>query len=539
MSSTNLILNQKTRSILVSPSLFDGATIIDSSGSDSGFPIANLKDFQPKRKWHHSPGGDPIQTHFIVDLGASSPGRVWNCAIPLFHNGFVDPAMNRWRVRTGDDPTGVGFFDSDWMPLWQSPVPVNGGPNNYQSTAFYRTRGLGAHSHFILPRKEISQEFGTYLTFGTGGQVNFGDVLDPGSQVSIIARVRFDPGQPVWDAMTVAQKGILNVLTGSSVHGGGFSIALRRIATTATVVATVNDGTNAFVADAFDVAGFVLQSGWNEIAMTWNASQDSMRIWVNGETVAIISTTGSSAIPNTVNPFRMGFNSLGSQSMNLADVERLVVTEDPFLGGVQALSEWLGLFDANLRQIEIPDIVRAAYPIDSGLGTTVEDIGPSGFDGTMSGDVVWSTDDVPVELFNRYARFDFESSNTPTWTLGRFYMGLALEPITPYGTSMPTPLGTPPRPQVTWPVRLTRDQFESIAYALAADAGNNPEVLRSWGHDTHLIDGGKPVVSVNNIAAEFPWQRQQQTVYGYISALDEVRTMNTGLIEANLTVRGM
>lgn len=537
MSSTNLILNQKTRSILVSPSLFDGATIIDSSGSDAGFPIANLKDFQPKRKWHHSPGGDPIATHFVVDLGASAPGRVWNCAIPLFHNGFVDPELNRWRVQTGDTPTGVGFYDSDWMPLWQSPVPVNGGPNNYKSTAFYRTRGLGAHSHFVLPRQVIQQGVGAYLQF-RGGSVGFGDVLDQdsiggGDVMQVYARVRITKINVIPFTWTILQKGIDNVLTGASSSGGGYSLAMQD---TGALVATFHDGGG--IVTTLDTTNFsaFLRPGWNDVVFEIRRAQANMSIWLNGETVASALLLGATA-QSSADPLVWGRNSAGGQVATGMDMERVAFLGESGLGDLGKQE----VFDADLRSIDIPSSWDAAavYPNDAGLGSNVEDVEASGFDGAISGDVFWNTENIPTSLFNRYARFDFESSNTPTWTLGRFYMGLALEPITPYGTSMPTPVGTPPKPQTSWVVRLTREKFESIAYALAADTGNNPDVLRSWGHDTHLIDGGKPVVSVNNIAAEFPWQRQQQTVYGYISALDEVRTMNTGLIEANLTVTGM
>lgn len=543
MSSTNLILNQKTRSVLLSPSMFDGATIISSSGSDAGFPIDNLKDFQPKRKWHHSPGGDPIQTHFIVDLGAASPGRVWNCAIPLFHNGFVTPETNRWRIRTGDDPTGVGFFDSDWMPLWDSPVPTSGGNNNYQAPGFYRTRGLGTHSHFVLPRQAVSGEvFGVFLEF-RGGSVGFGDVLDldgslgPGTVVSIACRFRFTQQPGFAEPQTILQKGVSDILTGAGPAGGGYSIGLRSFSSSSSLVVAFRNASGVITTiDTFDFGAF-LEPGWNDVIFTIDRPSNTMGVFFGGEEVASVSLNGGQE-QQSASPLVWGQNSTGGQVSVAIDLERVL-----FIEGQLSQREIASIFETDLRGSSLPAEWVSVYPNDAGLGTNIEDVGPNGFDGTISGNIFWSnegvTPGIPTRLFNRYARFDFESQNTPTWILGRFFMGLALEPITPYGTPMPTPLGTPPKPQVTWPARLTRDQFESIAYALAADSGNNPTVLESWGHDSHLIDGGKTVVSVNNIEAEFPWQRQQQTVYGYISSLDEVRTLNTGLIEANLTVRGM
>lgn len=541
MSSETLILSQKTRSVLLPPTMFDNAAIIASSGSDTGFPISNLKDFQPKRKWHHSPGGDPIATHFVVDLGASSPGRVWNCAIPLFHNGFQDPEINRWRIQTGDAPSGTGFYDSDWMPLWDSPTAVSGSANNYQAPAFYRNRGLGAHSHFILPRQQISGgESANYLLF-RGGNVDFGDVLDAADvaattdMMQILTQVRLAPEvshDPAF-TYTILQKGISNVLTGASGFGGGYSVALRQESgQPSSIIVTYNDGSDAMVFDTATFGGF-LQVGWNDIAVSISFAglPPSISIWLNGA-AALTDSLGTVMKQDTGSPLVWGENSTGGQVAQI-DVERVV-----FGSGISN-DQFNGVFAADIRSMEFPSTWAAGYPIDTGFGTTVEDVGPSSFNGAMSGDVTWNTGSTPNLLFNRYARFDFESENTPTWTMGRFFMGLALEPITPYGTAIPTPLGTPPKPQVTWPTRMTRDQFESIAYALAADSGNNPDVLESWGHDIHLTDGGKTVVSVNNIAAEFPWQRQQQTVYGYIQSLDEVRTLNTGLIEANLTVKGM
>lgn len=523
---TQLAQTQKTRSLLMSTRLFDEGTIIEVDGEDAGFPVENLQDIQPKRKWHHTEFAQVI-THFIVDLGTDIGSRIYNAFGAMFHNAPSDPGTNLWRIRTGTTTTGTGEYDSGFIPLWPfSPAPSQ---NSFRSAEFYQTRGRGAHSFHILPPSTTVDEFPLYLHFEGGGQVNFGDILDPGDSLAVLCRVRIDTGQPPWTAMTIVQKGIGNIQSGT---GTGFSLGLERKGQAVGVTATINDGTTAFVLDSFDAEGIFLLDDWNEIDMRWTAG-GNLTLRINGQLAGLNANT-SVAIPDTADPLRMGVNSSGIQAANLVDVERLVIGDEPTTQ--QEIDDWEAYMDADLRTTTAPSNAIAAWPLDEGAGGTVTDIIAANV-GNLQGSVSWSTTENNL-LSQRYARIDFVVDRS-TFTMGRFVISRTLEPITPYGTAMPTPLGTPPKIQVSWPMRITKEQFEEIGYALTLDRGNSPNVLRSWGHDIQLIDGGKTVVSINNINAPQPWQIHQQTVYGYVSALDEIRTMNTGLIEANLTVSGM
>lgn len=139
------------RAILLSARQFDEATIIDHGQEDTGFPVENLQDPSPKTPWRFSmEAGLPprILSHFVVDLGTAT--EPYDTFATLFSNVRFANA-DTWTIRTGDDTTGTGQYNSGVLQMWTHPGGIT---SPYTLPAFYQPEGVHAFHHIDTPRQE-------------------------------------------------------------------------------------------------------------------------------------------------------------------------------------------------------------------------------------------------------------------------------------------------------------------------------------------------------------------------------------------------
>lgn len=536
--SNRFLVTQSTRPVLLSTAVSDGATIIEEVGTATGFPASNLQDIQPRRKWH----SDELQAHIILDLqqGPNDIVPPYNVFSLLFHN--ARPNVDEWRIQTGNTPTGTGRYDSGFIPLW--PVLPEPDASSFRSSLFYRP--LGAHSYNplgllidSLVRESSPDEPEVWFDFpGDGGDlVSIGPAF-PGPDTAdrfFVASIRFRNEGGTGDQMLLT-KGVDNV---NSASFTGYYIGLL---STGEVAGGMGSGP---AGNTVNVSGGSYADGlWHTATLWTEGVGDTINLAVDGVQVdqADASVIGD---PSNASSTRIGLGATGSDPLS-GQVERVFVAQQQ-LGG-ELFDDWLE-YAAGWMNSPTPasDVLRLGVLATAYAGTTVPESdtfqvrsntqsGTGGLVGDASANFT-----LPPVLADRYVRIDIErqGGTLQDFTAGRLVIGQALQPIVPYGTGLPTPIGSPPKLQMTWPVHLTTAQREEIAYGMMFNRGNAPEVVESWGHDIHLIDGGKTVVSVNDMAQPEPWEKHQGTVYGYIDSLEEVTKERTGLTNGRLTVRGM
>lgn len=173
------------RAILLSSRSFDQGTIIDHGEEDTGFPVENLQDSNPKTPWRFTSLLTPpdFTSYFVVDLapGPGSTVQPYDTFATLFANVQVTGA-DTWRVRTGQTPSGIGNYDSGVLPLWQG---ASSGPNDPRSPRFYQPEGVHAFHHLDTTRTEtfvrVDYSFNDTPS-GSGGQIGrfmLGKALTP------------------------------------------------------------------------------------------------------------------------------------------------------------------------------------------------------------------------------------------------------------------------------------------------------------------------------------------------------------------------